>query len=101
MNSFEVRFLEAALTDLEEIIIYIAAESRDASKGLRSLIIKRANELSAFPYRGTRVPDEKIAAMGFRCVPVGKYLIFYKVEEATVFIHRVLDSRRNYPGIFS
>ena len=49
MNSFEVRFLEAALTDLEEIIIYIAAESRDASKELRSLIIKRANELVSLP----------------------------------------------------
>ncbi|WP_455599510.1 type II toxin-antitoxin system RelE/ParE family toxin [Cloacibacillus sp.] len=101
MNSFEVRFLEAALTDLEEIIIYIAAESRDASKELHRLIIKRANELSAFPCRGARIPDEKIAAMGFRCVPVGKYLILYKVEEATVFIHRVLDGRRSCPGIFS
>ena len=46
MGSFEVRFLEAALSDLEEITIYIATENKEAVKELHALIITRAKELS-------------------------------------------------------
>lgn len=38
--------------------------------------------------------------MGFRYLSIGKYLIFYKAEKDTVFIHRILDGRRDYPGLF-
>ena len=100
MGSFEVRFLEAALSDLEEITIYIATENKEAVKELHALIITRAKELSTLPYRGPKVPDEKISAMGFRYLSIGKYLIFYKAEKDTVFIHRILDGRRDYPWLF-
>ena len=70
MGSFEVRFLEAALSDLEEITIYIATENKEAAKELHALIITRAKELSTLPYRGPKIPDEKISAMGFRYLSI-------------------------------
>lgn len=101
MERFEVRFLQSALEDLEDIVLYIASDSKKEAYKMRELIIQKATDLETFPKRGRYVPDKKIEQMGYRMLTVGKYVLFYKVDKSMVYIHRILHGARNYPQLFS
>ena len=34
--------------------------------------------------------------MGYRHLVVENYLIFYEIENQTIFVHRILDGARDY-----
>ena len=64
METYDVRFLQEALDDLEEIVLYIAQDNRDAALRMHDEIIKKANDLSVFPKRGRPVPEAKMPVIG-------------------------------------
>lgn len=102
-EAYDVQFLETALADMSEILeSFIALGSRQGAVRLQQKIIKSAGLLELFPYAGSKVPDEKLAASGFRMVVIEKYLMFYKVAETekTVLIYRLLNGKRDYPLLF-
>ena len=81
-EAYDVQFLETALADMSEILeSFIALGSRQGAVRLQQKIIKSAGLLELFPYAGSKVSDEKLAASGFRMVVIEKYLMFYKVAE--------------------
>ena len=100
METYDVRFLQEALDDLEEIVLYIARDSRQAALRMHDKIIEKANELSAFPKRGRLVPDKKMAEAGYRVLGIKPYIAFYRVIERNVFIYRVLHGATNYPLLY-
>ena len=55
METYDVRFLQEAFEDLEEIILYISRDSRQAALRMHDKIIEKANDLTVFPKRGGRV----------------------------------------------
>jgi len=65
-------------------------------------LIAVARKLERFPEMGVPVPDSKLAALEFRMIPIGNYIIFYRVYPliSEVTILRVLDARRDYPRFF-
>ena len=95
----EVIFMQTALDDLEQIVIYISQDNLNAALKLHDQIVDTANKLSGFPMMGRTVPDEKISKHGFRMISYGKYLLFYKVYEDTVVILRVLHGARDYSDL--
>ena len=99
MAKYNVKFLQTALDDLDEIILYIARDSRQGAINVHDKIIKAANRLKEFPMSGRLVPDEKIGKRGFRIVVVGNYLLFYKVYDKQVVILRILHGKRDYPHL--
>ena len=102
MEKFKVNFLQGALDDLDEIVLYMASYSKEAAIKWHDKLIKVSNRLEEFPFMGVSVPDGKLASLEFRMIPVNNYIIFYRVyiamEEVTVL--RVLDARRDYPRFF-
>ena len=100
METYDVRFLQEAFEDLEEIILYIAQESEDAALRIHDRIISKANDLSVFPKRGRSVPDEKMRKAGYRMLLVKPYIVFYRVIERSVFIYRVIHGASNYPMLY-
>ncbi len=100
MERYEIKFLKDALEDLEEIILYIAKDSKILALKMHDQIMDTAKDLTTFPKRGRLVPDKKMAAHGFRMLIVMPYIIFYKIDDNTVHIHRVLHGARNYPSLF-
>jgi len=100
MEKFEVRFLEEALDDLEEIILYIAQGSSVAALRMHDTIIEKAEDLSTFPKRGRLVPDKKMAAAGYRMLGIKPYIAFYRIVNRNVFIYRVLHGAINYPMLY-
>ena len=62
-EAYDVQFLETALADMSEILeSFIALGSRQGAVRLQQKIIKSAGLLELFPYAGSKVPDEKLAA---------------------------------------
>ena len=100
MESYDVKFLREALDDLEEIVLYIAQNSRQAAMRIHDRIIEKANDLTIFPKRGRLVPDKKMSEMGFRMLGIKPYVAFYRVVERDVFIYRVLHGASNYPLLY-
>ena len=102
MAKFKVNFLQGALNDLDEIILYMASYSKEAALNWHDKLIAVSNKLETFPFMGVAVPDNKLSALEFRMIPIGNYIVFYRVystiEEVTIL--RVLDARRDYPRFF-
>ena len=100
METYDVRFLQEVLDDLEEITLYIAQESHQSALQMHDRIIEKANDFSVFPKRGRFVSDKKMAAVGYRILGIKPYLVFYRIIERNVFIYRVLHGAMNYPMLY-
>ena len=100
MEDYDVHFLQEALEDLEEIVLYIAQDSRQAALRMHEKIIEKANDLTIFPRRGRLVPDKKMAAAGYRMLVIKPYIAFYRIVDRNVFIYRVLHGATNYPLLY-
>ena len=100
MEAYEVRFLQEALDDLEEIVLYIAGDSPSAALNMHNKIIEKVNDLSLFPKRGRLVPDKKMNAAGYRMLEIKPYIAFYRIIDRNVFIYRVLHGATNYPLLY-
>ena len=101
MEKRKVVFLQSALDDLEEIVLYIAKDSKESAMKIHDKVIETANRLETFPKLGILIPDKKMSESGFRMIAVNKYLLFYKVYPEKVDILRVLHGARDYPKLFS
>jgi len=88
MEQYDVRFLEEALADLEEIVMYIAQDSHAASLRMHDEIMDRISDLAVLPRRGRPVPDAKMSKAGYRMLFMKPYIAFYRIIDDTVFIYR-------------
>ena len=93
---YTIRLLRAAEDDLNEIITYIAVDNRAAAESIAIRIEKNLAYLSYHPYLGKIPIEEELARLGYRFLIVQDYLIFYTIEEQTVWVHRILHSARDY-----
>jgi len=100
METYNVRFLQEALDDLEEIVLYIAQDSHVAALRMHDKIIVKAEDLAMFPKRGRLVPDTKMSAAGYRMLGIKPYIAFYRIIDRNVFIYRVLHGATNYPSLY-
>ena len=95
----QIRLLKVAEEDFTEIISFIAAENPKAAETTATKIEKNLELLLVNPLLG-RVPrDEDIKMLGYRYLIVSNYIIFYTIEEKTIYIHRILHSAQNYKAI--
>lgn len=87
-----------AQDDLFGIWATIAADSMASADRLLDQIDARLKLLSAFPEMGT-ARDDLVA--GFRHLPVGEYLVLYRILTKEVEIVRVVHGRRDLRGLFT
>lgn len=96
IDKYQVRFLNIAEEDFSEIISFIAADNPTAADAIAKKIEKNLELLSKNPSLGRIPREEEIKNLGYRYLIVQNYLIFYTIEEKTIFIHRILHGARNY-----
>jgi toxin ParE1/3/4 len=99
IDKYEIRFLRIAEEDFVEIISYIAADNPKAAETIAIKIEKNINLLSENPELGRIPRDEDIKNLGYRYIVIQNYIVFYTIEERTIFIHRILHSARDYRAI--
>lgn len=101
-EEYTVSFLPTALHDMTEIISsFVMFGSRQGAVRMKEKFRKAASQLESFPYSGVAVPEERLAAFGFRMLVVEKYLMFHRVfeDERRIVVYHVLNGARDYPTL--
>ena len=98
-DKYQVRLLSIAEEDFTEIISFIATDNLTAADVIANKIEKNLELLSENPNLGRIPREEEIRNLGYRYLIVQNYLIFYTIEEKTIFIHRILHGARNYKSL--
>jgi addiction module RelE/StbE family toxin len=89
----QVRFADAALTDIENIRTYISRDNPSAASGIAAAIVAAADRLSVNPRLG------RLGAMSgtFELI-VRPYVLVYEIHRAEIFVLRVWHGRQRRPG---
>lgn len=90
----EVVFAPAADGDLDSIAAYIALDNPRAAVTLIRELRARCLSLKDFPLRGRRVNAEH------RALVASPHLIFYRVQDDTVVIVRILHGAQDVDRVF-
>ena len=87
-----------ARKDLEEIKAYISKklENPIAAINVVSRITQSLKSLQNTPGIGTPLSLKVLFETNYRILVCGNYLVFYRYENKTVFVDRVLYGRRDY-----
>jgi plasmid stabilization system protein ParE len=100
VSEHQVRWAEAAVRDLEEIVSYIAADSPINAQNLLTRLRRKTESLEVAPLRGRVVPE--LAQFGIRTwreLLAKPYRIVYRVAQRTVRVLAVLDGRRDLEDV--
>ena len=95
--NYEVFIIADAEEDLYEIYNYVAVyDSVKKAENLLTKLEETSNSLSTFPTRGHTPPElERIGVLDYREIHYKPYRIIYQIIESVVYIHCVLDGRRD------
>ena len=97
---YRVIWTETAARDLEEIISYIAKDSKQQATKVLRKIRGRSATLRSTPSRGRIVPELlEFDLRGWRELIVSPWRIIYRIEGRLVFVDSVLDGRRDVEDI--
>ena len=94
----ELRVSPEAANDLREIRKYIAGQldAPAAAQKLISRILQSMHKLVDFPKSGPALSSVLNVETDYRFQVCGNYLIFYRLEQQTVYIVRVLYGKGDY-----
>ena len=100
MKNYEVHWTKIAQNDLLNIIEYIKTDSINIAKKVFLEIKEECTKLHYFPERNRVVPElNEIGITKYREVIHKRWRIIYKIENQTVYILLVVDSRQNLEDI--
>ena len=96
---FKVFLSEEALSDLEQIVAYIAPHNFVAAEQMGNLLLDTALSLETHPERGRVVPEFRRADV--RELVVRSYRIIYRIRHAdgSIEIIRFWHAARGFPQI--
>jgi plasmid stabilization system protein ParE len=92
-----ITFSPKSRQDLLDIGDYIAKDSRTNARRFVGKLIDQCQRIGRAPMGYFGRED---LAPGLRMAAVGRYLIFFRVLDATARIERVLHASRNLPVLF-
>ncbi|MDZ5473300.1 type II toxin-antitoxin system RelE/ParE family toxin [Bacillus sp. 31A1R] len=94
----QIKYTPAAIDDMDEIFSYISYDNVDAAGRLLENLDHHIGNLASFPNLGTMLSEEKYTLVdrGYRFIVVHPYLVFYKIMDESIIIHRILHGRRDF-----
>lgn len=94
----KIKYTPAAVDDMDEIFSYISKDNIGGAENLLKKIAEDIIRLAEFPNMGSVLPEEEYTLInrGYRFIVVQPYLVFYRIIDNTVVIHRILHGRRDY-----
>ena len=98
---FEVRLTSEAEMDLADIFGYVVVnDGLEQAEILLARIKTAVASLTSLPKRGNRPPElARLSISDFREIHESPYRIIYQLCGDVVYIHSVLDARRNIKDI--
>jgi len=97
-RKYKIRYTPVAVDDMDEIFSYISQDNISAAEMMLEKINKKIVNLAVFPNMGSVLSDEEYTLIkrGYRFIVIHPYLVFYRITDNTVIIHRILHGRRDY-----
>lgn len=97
----KIEFSSEAINDLQEIKEYISEDLSNEKAAINTItkIMKNIRVLADFPESGPSLSSIIDFPTKYRFLVCGNYNAFYRVEDNTVYIIRVLYCRRNFMQI--
>lgn len=94
----KVKYSPAAVDDMDEIFSFISQDNVSAAENLLQKLDHHISNLADFPNMGSVLSEDEYSLIqrGCRFIAVNPYLVFYRVAEDTVIIHRILHGGRDY-----
>ncbi|WP_424767706.1 type II toxin-antitoxin system RelE/ParE family toxin [Paenibacillus sp. sgz302251] len=94
----KVKYSPAAVDDMDEIFSYISKDDFSAADNLLQKLDLHISGLADFPEMGSVLSEDEYSLVqrGYRFIVINPYLVFYRVIQGTVIIHRILHGRRDY-----
>jgi len=83
--------------DLVDIWLYIANDSPANADSFLDHLNEQAHQLVEFPKSGKLRPE---LAQTLRCFPTANYLIFYREQDSSIELVRVLHAARDLDALF-
>lgn len=97
---YSVVWTNTAKRDLQEITNYIAQDSIDSALAILERLQNKATELTEFPQRGRLLPELLDTGVShYREIISRPWRITYRIEQNTVLVIAIMDSRRNLQTI--
>lgn len=100
---YSIEFTDTAKSDLRNIAIYIAEESKnkDAAKRFVKELTDQCIRLEDFPMSGSIPKDRMLVSSGYRFLVHKEYLIFYSTDEKNekVYINAVFNAKKDYTRV--
>jgi toxin ParE1/3/4 len=90
------RLTRRARRDVLVIWNYIAEQDEAAADRFVDSLVRKFQFLGQFPHAGRSRDD---LAAGYRCFPMGEYLIFYRITKQRISIAHVIHGRRDYTSL--
>lgn len=101
--NYKILYSKTALDDFDEIFSYIAKDNVISAEVLLKRFDESIQKLNNFPNLGSILSEDEftLISSGYRFLVVSPYLVFYRILEDSVIIHRILHGRRDYlRGLF-
>lgn len=94
---YKLRYSPDALNDLDEIFDYIQNELQNPAAAQRTVtgILNAVEKLRDFPEMGSLLSSVTGIESDYRHLVCGSYIAFYRVDDANVFIDRILYGGRD------
>ncbi len=94
----KIQYTPAAIDDMDEAFSYITQDNVAAAEKMLATLNASISGLADFPNKGSVLSDDEYSLIqrGYRFIVVNPYLVFYRIMNDTVVIHRVLHGRRDY-----
>jgi toxin ParE1/3/4 len=96
MKTFEVKFCDEALCDIENLYNYIADELTNPIAAYETMhkVLKACAKLDIFPERGVK---RQFLGENYRILPVDRqFTIIYSIIEPNVIIKRIFYGKRDF-----
>lgn len=97
----KIKLYNAAVNDLKEAKNYISKElcNEQAAVNVIGKITKQIYTLGKFPNSGTPLSSIIKFNTDYRFIVCENYTVFYRVNDKTVYVVRVLYSKRNFMSV--
>ena len=95
-NEFSVRTLPVAEQDIDAAVDFLLLEDPSVALSFLDGLQEIERRLSEFPRSGSLVQDEPFSSLGYRYMLLIGYYVFYKIDGDSVWIMRVIHTKRNY-----
>ncbi|MNH35455.1 Plasmid stabilization system protein [compost metagenome] len=83
---------------MDEIFSYISQDNLSAAENMLEKLDIQISGLADFPNKGSILSDDDYSLVqdGYRFIIVHPYIVFYRIMNNSIIIHRILHGRRDY-----